>query len=133
MILAVPANEDNENATVCMSYGRTPYYMLYDTETKKTSFLPNQAKDDQGGAGIRASQILLDHKVGAVLTQRCGENAAKVLEGASVKIYKATLPKVKDTITAFEKGELSLLTDIHTGFHGNFGGKRRGPGGGRRS
>ena len=119
MIIAVPSDENNENTTVCMSYGRTPYYMLYNTETQKISFLSNTAKDDPGGAGIKASQLLVDNNVGIVLTQRCGENAAKVLSGADIRIYKTTVQGAKGSIESFERGELSILTNIHAGFHEN--------------
>ncbi|MCI1208207.1 MAG: NifB/NifX family molybdenum-iron cluster-binding protein [Treponema sp.] len=118
MIIAIPADERNENTTVCMSYGRCPFYMLYDTDKKNSIFLENSAAQDPGGAGIKASQLLVDKNVAVVLTPRCGENAAKVLNQAAVKIYKTVQNSAKDCIKAFEAGKLSLLTTIHPGFHG---------------
>ncbi len=119
MIIALPANEKKENTNICMSYGRCPFYMLYNTETKVTSFIENTAANDAGGAGIKASQSLVDKNVNIVLTQRCGENAAKVLNEASIKIYKTIHEQAIENIKSFEKNELKLLTTIHPGFHSN--------------
>lgn len=117
MIIAIPVDEKNENSKVCVSYGRTPYYMFYNTETKVTEFIDNEAAQVSGGAGIKASQMLVDKGVNVVLTIRCGQNAADVLNAAKVDIFKTKSEIAKDNIEAFEKGELEPLTDIHPGFH----------------
>lgn len=117
MIIAIPVDENNENTKVCVSYGRTPFYMFYNTETKTTEFVENEAAKASGGAGIQASQMLVDKNINVVLTIRCGQNAADVLNAANIKIYKTNSETAKANVDAFEKGELSELTDIHPGFH----------------
>ena len=117
MIIAIPVDEKEANTKVCISYGRTPFFMLYNTDTKDSQFLDNSAASAAGGAGIKASQSLVDNKVDVVLTMRCGENAAEVLNGQDIKMYKTEFPTAKENIDAFLKNELSLLNDIHPGFH----------------
>jgi len=43
MKVAIPADEMNIGSNVCVSFGRTPYFMLYDTDTKESTFLENSA------------------------------------------------------------------------------------------
>lgn len=117
MKLAIPVDEKNMDTKVCISFGRTPYFMFYDTQTKQESFFDNGAISAQGGAGIKAAQMIVDNKAVALLTMRCGENAATVLNGGNVKIYKTQFETAKQNIEAFEKGELNILNDIHKGFH----------------
>ena len=119
MKLAIPVDEQNINTTVCMSYGRTPFFMIYDTDKKEALYLDNSAISAMGGAGIKASQSLVDTGAEAVLTQRLGENAAEVLGAAGISIYKTVHEKALDNVEAFEREELEILTDIHPGFHGN--------------
>lgn len=116
MKIVLPVDSKDINSTVCFSYGRTPYFIFFDTETKEETFFDNSAFNAQGGAGIKASQMIIDNKADVLLTQRCGQNAADVLEG-NVKIYKTIYPTAKANIEAFEKGELEELTQIHAGFH----------------
>ncbi len=117
MKIAIPVNDNNINTTVCMSFGRTPYFLIQDTETKEDIFLSNAAAASQGGAGIKAAQMLADNNVNVLLTPRCGENAADVLKVADIKMYKTVSDSIKETIEAFETGKLALLNDIHPGFH----------------
>ena len=121
MKLAIPVDEKSLSSTVCISYGRTPFFLFYNTDTKEYDFFDNGAISLQGGAGIKASQKIVDEHADAVLTIRCGENAAEVLNDANIKIYKTAFPTAEENIAAFEKGELDILSDIHPGFHGHGG------------
>lgn len=121
MRIAIPADKKDIGTNVCTSFGRTPYFFIYDTETKESLFIDNSAAASTGGAGIKAAQTIVDNKVNALLTPRCGENAAEVLNAADIKIYKTTSASVKDNIDAFVDGKLSLLEEIHAGFHGHGG------------
>ena len=117
MKIAIPVDDKKIETTVCMSFGRTPYFLIYDTETKEESFLDNAAAASQGGAGIKAAETLLDKGVEILLTPRCGENAAAVFQTAGVALYKTSGESIRGNIDAFLKGELPLLDQIHPGFH----------------
>jgi predicted Fe-Mo cluster-binding NifX family protein len=88
MKIAIPVDEKSLESNVCVSFGRAPYFLVYDTETKESIFHDNGAAASTGGAGIKAAQTIVDNKVNALLTPRCGENAANVLKSADIKIYK---------------------------------------------
>lgn len=76
----------------------------------------------QGGAGIKAAQTIVDNNVNALITPRCGQNAADVIQGAGIELYKTINDSIKDNISALNDGKLSLLEEIHAGFH-KHGGK----------
>jgi len=122
MKIALPVNDNNINTEICISFGRTPYFLIYNTGTKEAVFIDNSAAASQGGAGIKASQMIVDNKADAVLTPRCGENAAEVLQAAHIKIYKTNGDSIRDNIDTFEAGKLPLLDEIHAGFN-NHGGQ----------
>jgi predicted Fe-Mo cluster-binding NifX family protein len=119
MIIAIPVDEKNIGTNVCVSFGRTPYFLVYDTESKESKFIDNSATVSTGGAGIKAAQTIVDNKVNVLLTPRCGENAADVLEAADIKIYKTNGISAKKNINIFIAGKLPLLDEIHSGFHGH--------------
>jgi predicted DNA-binding protein (UPF0251 family) len=72
MKLIVPVESKSLNAPVCPSFGRTPLYVLFDTENGNHEFLDNAAAASQGGAGIKAAQMLVDSGAEAIITYRCG-------------------------------------------------------------
>ena len=122
MKIAIPVDEKTLSSNVCVSFGRTPYFLIYDTETKESIFIENSAAASTGGAGIKAAQTIVDNEANALLTPRCGQNAADVIKSADIKMFKTISASVKDNIDAFTNGELPLLDEIHAGFHGHGGG-----------
>ena len=121
MKIAIPVNDKTMETTICNSFGRAPYFLIYATKSKESRFEKNVAASSQGGAGILASQIIVDNDAEALLVPRCGKNAAEVLLAADIKIYKTNGTSVKDNIEAFIADELPLLDEIHSGFHGHGG------------
>lgn len=117
MKIAIPVDDKSMETSVCQSFGRTPYFLIYDTESKDSIYLDNSAAASQGGAGIKAAQTIVDNNVSVLLTPRCGENAAEVIKAANIKIYKTFNDSIMNNIDALNDGKLSLLVDIHRGFH----------------
>lgn len=118
MKIIIPVNEETENTEIAQSFGRAPFYMLYDTETKKTETIPNPATESPSGAGIKAAQTIVDSGAKVLLTIRCGNNAYDVLKGAGIKVMEASTGIAKDIIQAYIDGKLSELDTIHEGHHG---------------
>lgn len=117
MKIAIPVNAKSMESAICQSFGRAPYYLFYDGEEGTSEFKENSACASQGGAGIKAAQLIVDEKADVLLTPRCGENAAQVLRGAGVKMYKTMNDSIRENIQAFKEGKLSELRDIHPGHH----------------
>lgn len=119
MKIAIPVDEQSLESGVCPSFGRTPYFLFYNTVTKESYYLDNSAVVSQGGAGIRAARVIADHGVKALLTPRCGENSEKVLRKSEVLIYKSIPGTAQQNIDAFAAEQLILLSDFHPGLHGD--------------
>ncbi|NLB79612.1 MAG: dinitrogenase iron-molybdenum cofactor biosynthesis protein [Clostridiaceae bacterium] len=119
MRIAIPVDEKNIDSSVCVSFGRTPYFLIYDTDSKNSEFIDNSAAASTGGAGIKAAQTLVDKETDTLITPRCGENAADVLKSADIKIYKSKGSSINNNIEALLSGKLNLLDEIHPGFHGH--------------
>lgn len=116
MIIAIPVDEDKKS--VCVSFGRAPYFMIHETDGEKTTIIDNTAAAAQGGAGIKAAQLVIDNKADTLITVRCGENAAEVFKAGSINIYKADGTDANNNIEQLKNGKLAPLTHFHAGFHG---------------
>lgn len=121
MKIAIPVDNNKLESTISNSFGRAAYFLIYETENKNVLFLDNSAIASQGGAGIKAAQTIVDSGAKVLIAPQCGENAAKVIQAANIKIYKNENKTITDTINAFTEGKLPLLDDIHPGYH-NHGG-----------
>lgn len=116
MKVVLPIDEDKK--TVCIVFGRTPFFMIYDTNSKTLEIKENPAKDAEGGAGIKAAQFVLDQKADAVITVRLGENSAEVFQTAGISIWKAIGEDVESNLQALQEQKLEKLSKFHGGYHG---------------
>jgi predicted Fe-Mo cluster-binding NifX family protein len=105
MKIAIPVNEKDFKSEICPSFGRTPYYLIYDTTEKTNEFVENSAAQSAGGAGIKAAQMLVDLCVKVIIAPRYGENAAKVLIDGGIKVYKNIDGTAEDNIVAYENNK----------------------------
>ncbi|WP_353893655.1 NifB/NifX family molybdenum-iron cluster-binding protein [Proteinivorax hydrogeniformans] len=117
MKIVMPMEEKSLKGSVCDSFGRAPYFLIYDTETKNENFFESVASRTQGGAGVMTAQIITDKKVDAVITPRCGEKAANVLKAAKIEIFKSNSPIAQENIESFQENKLNKLDEVHKGFH----------------
>lgn len=115
MIVAIPVDDTREN--ICVSFGRAPYF-LFCGEDGSSRIGQNPAAQAEGGAGIQAAQFVADQGAQALITVRCGENAAEVLKAAGIAIYQADGLSAAHNAAALAEGRLPLLTRFHAGFHG---------------
>lgn len=117
MKIIIPVNEKNLQTQICNSFGRAPFFFVFDSETKDSLFLDNHAVNSTGGAGVKAAQTMIDYKANVVITFSCGENAANVLKAADIQLYKAMNASLEKNIEAYFTSNLSLLDEIHAGLH----------------
>ena len=115
MKIMIPVDDDK--LSVCVSFARAPYWLVYDKGI--TEAVVNPAADAEGGAGPKAAQFVLDMEADAVITVRCGENAAKVLQAGDVAIYKNQGSNGMENIALLLEGKLEKLDHFHAGFHGH--------------
>lgn len=116
MIIAIPVDENKTD--VCASFGRAPYFLLWEEETGQSRLADNPAAQAQGGAGLQAAQFVVDQGTNVLITPRCGQNAAEVLQLAGIKIYKTQGADAMENLAAFRENRLEELTHFHAGFQG---------------
>ena len=109
MKIAIPVEGNQDGTKINKTFARAPYFYLYDSEKKEGVYLDNTAASQMGGAGINASQFLADKGAEALLTPKCGENAAKVLKVAKIKVYKSVGNEVEMNIEALLSGRLEEI------------------------
>lgn len=120
MKIALPVNDDKK--TICSAFGRTAYFIVYDLDTDQYEVIDNsEARNSMGGAGIAASQLLIDLGVKVVISPRLGENAAKVLRVAQIPMYANESELWEENVALFKEGKCRTDTDVHPGYH-NHGG-----------
>jgi predicted Fe-Mo cluster-binding NifX family protein len=113
MKVAIPSEGINLQSNVSQSFGRCEYFLVVDTNTNNFEVIDNTAVSSEGGAGIKASQLVVDSSANALITFHLGLNAADVLNSADIKILKAVPGKIENVVAKFISNQLEPLTDIY--------------------
>lgn len=109
--------EGRDNPVVAASFGRAAAFWVKDGDNP-AEIVDNAAISDPGGAGIKAAQQVIDLQADALLTPHLGENAAKVLRGAGISLFRSLQGPASATADAHARAELDVLGDFHRGHHG---------------
>ena len=102
MKLVLSSQGHNKSDLVDVRFGRCKYFAIYDLETKTFDFVENKGAESNQGAGIAAAQTVLDLKADALLTERLGPKAFRVLADSGMKLYKCHGMTIEDAVNRFE-------------------------------
>jgi len=109
--IAITSQGDKLSSEVDPRFGRCLYFLIGDTETESFEAVENPAISAGGGAGIQASQLVLDKGVEAVISGNVGPNAFRTLQGAGIKIYGSAPGTVEQSLKLFKEGKLQDLSN----------------------
>jgi len=107
MKIAVSATEGKPSCDVEQRFGRSKWFMVFDTETGDHSVVDNlDAAESPSGAGIATAQMIINTGATCVLTGRVGPNASRVLEQAGVRVVDGVTGSVQDAADRAGREEL---------------------------
>lgn len=87
MLVAVAASGKSLEDQVDLRFGRCSFFLIIDTKTDKFEIINNSASQAFRGAGVAASQIVVDKGVKAVIAGNIGPNALNILNQSNIKVY----------------------------------------------
>ncbi len=118
MKIAVSAEGKTIVNLLDMRFGRCEYFQIHDTEGGEIKVLENQGKNASGGAGIYASNQLIDENIDVIITGNLGPNAFEIIEKSGVKAYKCDGIVIAEAIEKYKKGELEEIKMSGPAHHG---------------
>ncbi|UUX93583.1 NifB/NifX family molybdenum-iron cluster-binding protein [Methanoplanus endosymbiosus] len=86
MKVAVTSKGENKDSVFEGRFGRTPYFLIFDTESDECKAVKNPYSQEASGVGPRAAQLLVDNSVNKVITGNVGGNAASALQMAGIEV-----------------------------------------------
>ena len=110
MKVAFSVDTDNGlQSLLSARFGRAAGLLVVDTDSGEALYVNNSENVQAAqGAGIQASQQLVELGVKAVVTGRTGPKAQQVLDANNIQTYRCDPKPVDQALNAFKQGELSL-------------------------
>ncbi|MCL3781178.1 dinitrogenase iron-molybdenum cofactor biosynthesis protein [Prolixibacteraceae bacterium JC049] len=105
MKVLITSTGNTANANFDLRFGRAGWYCIYDTEDASTSFIENENKDRQGGAGTKAAEQVAALGVKKVISGDFGPKAKDLLNQFSIQmvILQKQDTTVQDVIDQLKK------------------------------
>ena len=107
MKIALTTSGQTLEAPLESRFGRSPRFLLYDSETGTFTIIANQQNYEAvQGAGIQSAQTIASHGVECLVTGHCGPKAFRALNAAGIKIYNTDATTVAEALRRFNNNEL---------------------------
>ena len=93
MKVAITSTGDNLESKLDQRFGRCGYFIIYDTETKATEFIPNPNKDAQEGAGPASVQLVASRDIQKIISGEFGIKIKPLLDSLKIQMIVLKQPE----------------------------------------
>jgi len=100
MKVAITSTGNSQESKLDQRFGRCAFFVIYDTETKSTEFIPNPNKDAKEGAGPASVQLVASRNVQKIISGEFGIKIKSLLDSLKIQmiIIKEPEKKIKEII-----------------------------------
>lgn len=117
MKIVVAANGRDLDAPTSPIFGRSPFYVLADTETMHVEAMANPEMGSLRGVGFHLPEVIVERGAQAVVAGSVGPNAFRVLQDLGVPVYLSGDRTVREAIEAYKAGWLQPAEDANVPTH----------------
>lgn len=119
MKIAICAQSNDRHSNVDSRFGRAAFFGIYDTEAKEWDFIPNQQNLQAAqGAGIQASQNVIDAEADVLLAANVGPKAMAALGAGGIKVFNVEGSlSLQQAVEDYAAGKLVNLQEANVEGH----------------
>lgn len=117
--IAVAVERPDVQSVISEVFGRSDYFLLFDTVNNTEEIILNPFAKTFGGAGIQSAQLLVENNVDVLITNKIGANALRVLNSAGIKVYMCMRENAKTAVQLFNEGKLKTIETKDVNILGN--------------
>ncbi|MBN1108148.1 MAG: hypothetical protein JXR66_07185 [Bacteroidales bacterium] len=86
MKVAITSTGNTPESKVDQRFGRCSYFVVHDTETKDTEFIPNPNRNAREGAGPASVQIVASKNVQKIISGEFGIKIKSLLDSLNIQM-----------------------------------------------
>ncbi len=103
MKLIISAQNSLLESPIDSRFGRSPWLIFINTDTKEWKAYQNPGASQSGGAGVAAAQFVVDQATDVVISGDFGPNAARAFQAAKIemRLFTENVVTVQDAVNHF--------------------------------
>jgi predicted Fe-Mo cluster-binding NifX family protein len=86
MKIAITSSGNSPESKLDSRFGRCNYFVIYDTETRSTEFIPNPNKENVEGAGPASVQLIASRGVKKVVSGEFGGKVKTIFDQLQIQL-----------------------------------------------
>ena len=95
MKVAITSTGNSPDATLDSRFGRCSFFVVFDTETHATEFIPNPNKENIEGAGPASVQLVASRGVKKVVSGEFGTKVKSIFDSLQIQLVVLNEPEKK--------------------------------------
>jgi predicted Fe-Mo cluster-binding NifX family protein len=95
MKVAITSTGNSPDANLDSRFGRCSYFVVYDTESRSTEFIPNPNKENVEGAGPASVQLVASRGVRKVVSGEFGAKVKSIFDSLQIQLIVLNDPEKK--------------------------------------
>ncbi|MBN2205469.1 MAG: NifB/NifX family molybdenum-iron cluster-binding protein [Thermoleophilia bacterium] len=111
MKIVLSMSEPELGAPLDRGFGKAPYLVVYDDQTKEWESFPNPGAGSELDSGTEAAELARDQGAALVITGAMGPNALNVLKTCKIEVRYAQGGTGSSALEAWRRGELPLAEE----------------------
>jgi predicted Fe-Mo cluster-binding NifX family protein len=100
MKVAITSTGNTLDSLLDERFGRCPFFVIYDTESKAMEFIPNPNKNAENGAGPASVQLVASRNVSKIVSGEFGMKIKSIVDSLKIQMIVVKEPdkKISDII-----------------------------------
>lgn len=86
MKVAITSAGNSPDSKLDKHFGRCPYFVIYDTETFATTYIPNPFKENVEGAGPESVQLVSSNGVSKIISGEFGAKVKAITDSLQIQL-----------------------------------------------
>lgn len=95
MKVAITSTGNSPDSTLDSRFGRCSYFVIYDTESRATEYIPNQNKENVEGAGPASVQLIASRGATKVVSGEFGAKVKSLFDSLKIQLIILNDPEKK--------------------------------------
>ncbi len=108
MKLLISAQQPELEGLIDRRFGRSPWFILFDTDSDSWEAFKNPGVEKSGGAGVAAAQFAVDKGVNVVISGDFGPHASNAFHVAQIemRLFTQDVLHVNQAVELFKQDKL---------------------------
>lgn len=109
MKILIASRGKNRLSEMPEKFGKAEYFVIFDTDTEKYTYIENKYKEASHGSGVNNVKEILSKGIDIIIVKKLGEKTSEILKFSKAEVYQGEGGYVFEEVEKYLNGNLKKL------------------------